>query len=283
MSAGEHTHHARSTPLLIAHITDTHITPPGRLLAGRLDSAARLAQAVRTIQALDVAPDCVLATGDLADRGEPEAYALLRATLAPLAMPVYAIPGNHDRREAMRQAFSDCDWMPRATGAPLCYDVRVGDLALIALDSLVEGEDHGLLGEAQLDWLEQRLAAARARPVVVMLHHPPVTSGIAIMDMMKLRDADRLGAIVARHPNIERILCGHLHRSMHLRWRGTVVSVPSSTVEQVHLGLAPDAALATIQEPPGLQLHYWIPGQGLVTHNVPIGAFAGPFYPYQAC
>ncbi|MCC7079519.1 MAG: hypothetical protein IT530_02515 [Burkholderiales bacterium] len=72
--------------------------------------------------------------------------------------------------------------------------------------------------------------------------------------------------------------CGHLHRSMHLRWRGTVVSAPSSTVEQVQLAFAPAAPLATLHEPPGLHLHRWSPPQGLVTHNVPIGDFAGPYF-----
>jgi 3',5'-cyclic AMP phosphodiesterase CpdA len=264
--------------VLIAQISDTHIVPPGQRLAGRLDSAERLAQAVRTIQALDLRPDCVLATGDLTDRGEPEAYAVLRHTLAALPMPVYAIPGNHDRREPMRQAFADCNWMPSKPGAPLCYRVHLQALTLIALDTLVEGEDYGQLGAGQLAWLDARLHEAAAQPVVIMLHHPPVASGIAAMDSMQLRDSDRFGAIVSRHGNIERILCGHLHRSMHLRWQGSVVSVPSSTVEQVRLTFAPDAPLASIQEPPGLQLHYWIDGQGLVTHNVPIGEFAGPFY-----
>jgi 3',5'-cyclic AMP phosphodiesterase CpdA len=263
--------------LLVAQISDTHITLPGQRLAGRLDSAARLAQAVGTIQALDLQPDCVVATGDLTDRGEPEAYVVLRHMLAALPMPVYAIPGNHDRREPMRQAFLDCDWMPAQSGTPLCYCVQLQALTLIALDTLVEGEDYGLLGDQQLEWLDARLHEAVAQPVVIMLHHPPVDSGIAIMDSMKLRDRERFGAIVARHPNIERILCGHLHRSMHVRWKGSIVSVPSSTVEQVRLTFAPDAALATMQEPPGLQLHYWAPKQGFVTHNVPIGDFPGPF------
>lgn len=263
--------------MLIAQISDTHITPPGERLAGRLDSAARLAQAVDTIRSLDVQPDCVLATGDLTERGEAEAYAALRRALAPLPMPVYAIPGNHDRREVMRQAFADCAWMPQEADSPVCYCVSLGEMVLIALDTLVEGKPYGMLGEAQLAWLEERLWEAGSRPTLIMLHHPPVASGIAIMDSMKLRDADRLGAIVARHAHIERILCGHLHRAMHLRWKGTVVSVPSSTVEQVQLTLARSGSLATIQEPPGLQLHYRAPDQELVTHNIPIGDYPGPF------
>jgi len=262
--------------LLIAQITDTHIAPPGELLAGRLDSAARLRQAVQTLARF--APDYVLASGDLTDRGEPAAYRLLRRLLAPLQAPVYAIPGNHDLREPMRAAFADCPWMPRAPGSRLHYEVRLGPFTLLALDTLVEREDHGLLGEPQLAWLEDRLRACAETPVLVMLHHPPVASGIAVMDAMKLRDAARFGAIVARHANIERILCGHLHRSMHLRWRGTLVSVPSSTVDQLALDLDANARLATVGEPAGLQLHYWHLQDGLVTHNVPIGEYEGPFY-----
>ena len=262
--------------MLIAQISDTHITPPGELLAGRIDSAARLRQAVETLQRFG--PDCVLATGDLTDRGEPQAYAQLRALLAPLPMPVYAIPGNHDLREPMRQAFADCDWMPRAPGSQLHYEVQAGPITVLALDTLVETQDHGELGEAQAEWLEQRLQRATSHPVVIMLHHPPLNSGIAVMDAMKLRDAMRFGEIVNGHSNIERVLCGHLHRSIHVRWRNTVVSVSSSTAEQLHLDRGAQAPLATVGEPAGLQLHYWDPQGGLVTHNVLIGKFAGPFY-----
>lgn len=261
--------------MLIAQISDTHITSRGILLGGRLDGAANLARVVDRLLALDVQPGCVLMTGDLTDRGQPEAYARLRATLARLPMPVYAIPGNHDSREAMRREFSDCAWMP-AQGR-LCYEIDLGSFRLLALDSLVDGKDYGMLGADQLGWLEERLAASRAARVLIMVHHPPINSGIAVMDTMKLRDAAAFGDIVAGHPNIERILCGHMHRSMHARWRGTVVSIPFSTVEQIHLGFAPDAPLGTIAEPPGFQLHYDDPADGLITHAVPVGRFEGPY------
>lgn len=263
--------------MLIAQVSDTHITAGGELLAGRLDSRRRLAHVVDRIQALDTRPDCLILSGDLTDRGAPEAYANLRATLAPLAVPVYAIPGNHDDREAMRHAFSDCAWMPRRAGTTLNYEVELGAFVLIALDSLALGEDHGMLGPDQLSWLARRLDAAAHRRVLIVVHHPPLNSGIAVMDAMKLRDAPAFGDIVARHPNVERILCGHMHRSMHARWRGSVVSIPFASVEQIHLGFAPQAALATIAEPPGFLLHYDDPSDGLVSHAVPVGDFAGPY------
>lgn len=262
--------------MLIAHITDTHLTRRGVLMGGRLDSAANLHRTIDRLLALDTRPDCVLLTGDLTDRGEAEAYARLRAALVRLSMPVYAIPGNHDDREAMRRAFSDCPWLP-AQGR-LCYEVEIGAFRLLALDSLVDGKEYGMLGTDQLAWLTQRLAAAGSARVLLMVHHPPINSGVAVMDTMKLRDAAAFGDIVAAHPNIERILCGHMHRSMHLRWRGTVVSIPFSTVEQIHLGFAAAAPLATIAEPPGFQLHYDDPVDGLITHAVPVGRFEGPYF-----
>jgi 3',5'-cyclic-AMP phosphodiesterase len=263
--------------MLIAHLTDTHVTAPGAMLGGRIDSGANLSRAVERLLALDASPDCVVMTGDLTDSGTPESYAALRHHLARLSMPVYAIPGNHDRREPMRQAFADCAWMPPEPGSPLCYEVELGPFTLIALDSLVEGKDYGALGARQLDWLRDRLVRASRRRVLVMVHHPPVNSGIAVMDAMKLQDAGPLGELMVAHPNVERILCGHLHRSMHLRWRGTLVSVPSSTVEQLHLAFDRHAPLGTICEPPGLQLHYDDPTDGLVSHAVPVGDFAGPY------
>jgi len=266
--------------MLIAHVSDTHVTAEGELLAGRIDSPAQLDRVVDTILALDTPPEAVLLTGDLTDRGEPEAYAVLRRILRRLPMPVYAIPGNHDRREPMRAAFADCGWTPATPGARLCYRFELGPFAVIALDSLVEGSDHGELGAEQLDWLRDQLVALAQRPALVMVHHPPVNSGIAVMDAMKLADAAPFGALVAAHGNVERILCGHLHRSMHLRWRGSMVSVPASSVEQLHLAFDPEAPLGTVAEPPGFLLHYLDSADGLISHAVPVGAFAGPYLDY---
>jgi 3',5'-cyclic AMP phosphodiesterase CpdA len=264
--------------VLIAQISDTHVTDPGELLAGRIDSSAQLARMVAQIRSLETRPDCLLASGDLTDRGTVQAYSELRRLLAPLALPIYAIPGNHDRREPMRDAFADCAWMPRQRGSRLCYQIALGALTLIALDTLVDGEDYGMLGAGQLDWLQSRLDATSGLPTIVMLHHPPVNSGLAVMDAMKLKDAAALGDLVSHYSHVERIVCGHLHRAMHARWRGTVVSVPSSPVEQLRLAFDPHAPLATLREPPGFLLHYWDAQDGLISHHVPVGDFPGPFF-----
>src|SRR6201989_920397 len=127
--------------MLIAQITDTHITSPGTLLMGMVDTASALERAVVAINRLDPSPDAVVLTGDLVESGAPEEYAHLRALLAPLRMPIFAIPGNHDAREPIRQTFIRDGYLPRQ--GSLDYAIEDYPLRIIALDTLVPGEGGG--------------------------------------------------------------------------------------------------------------------------------------------
>src|SRR5215470_7524092 len=97
--------------MIIAQITDLHIKPPGRLAYRKVDTAAHLRRAVVHLNGLDPRPAVVLVTGDLVDGGASAEYAELRALLAPLAMPFYLVPGNHDARDALRAGFPDHPWL----------------------------------------------------------------------------------------------------------------------------------------------------------------------------
>ncbi|HYP36368.1 MAG TPA: metallophosphoesterase, partial [Stellaceae bacterium] len=84
--------------MIVIQLSDPHILAPGELLYRRFDTAEFLARAVAQINRLDPLPDVAVVTGDLVDHGEPPEYEHLRALLAPLTMPVFVIPGNHDAR-----------------------------------------------------------------------------------------------------------------------------------------------------------------------------------------
>lgn len=260
--------------MLIAQITDTHIKPEGQISYGHVDTAAFLERAVAHVIGLKARPDMVLMTGDLVDSGAPVEYARLRALIAPLDMPVHLIPGNHDSRGPLRAAFPGHGYLP-ADGF-LHYVVETPALRLIALDTLVEGASHGALCDARLDWLEARLAES-ARPTVLFMHHPPFDCGIAAMDRERLlHGAERLADIVRRHPNVERALCGHVHRPIQTRWAGTIASTAPSSAHQITLDLDPAARLTYIMEPPAVALHRWDPAGGLASHLSYIGDFGGP-------
>jgi 3',5'-cyclic AMP phosphodiesterase CpdA len=264
--------------MLLAQISDTHIKPPGRLAYRRVDTATCLARCVQHLTRLRPRPDVVLATGDLTDAGGSDEYRHLRDLLAPLPMPVYLIPGNHDDRQALREAFGDHAYLPRE--GFLHYAIEGHPLRLLGLDTVVPGEAGGRMCEARLRWLDARLAEAPDRPTLIFMHHPPFVTGIEHMDRLGLADAEDMGAVVGRYACVEAVVCGHLHRPIHVRWHGTVATTAPSPAHQVVLDLREGGPSAFILEPPACLLHQWRPGTGLVTHTSYIGAFDGP-YPFH--
>jgi Icc protein len=265
--------------MLIAQLTDLHIKPPGRVAYGVVDTAAMLRAAVADLMAQPSPPDAVLLTGDLTDAGRSDEYALLRELLAPIRCPIYVIPGNHDDRAALRAGFADHAYLPPGDGF-IQYAVDDHPVRLIGLDTTIPGEAGGVLCADRLAWLDATLAAGRDRPTVVFLHHPPFPTGIAHMDKIGLEGAAALAAVIRRHPQVERVLAGHLHRSIQARWAGTLASTAPSPAHQVLLDLRPDAPAGFTLEPPGYQLHWFTPDAGIVSHTVTIGQFPGP-YPFR--
>ncbi|HKA03440.1 MAG TPA: phosphodiesterase, partial [Acidimicrobiales bacterium] len=208
---------------LVVQISDFHIVEAGQLLVGQVDTAAYLRAAVDHLNTLTPAPDVVVATGDLVNDGAEAQYEHLRQLLAPLRSPVRLVPGNHDERGAMRAAFPDHDELGRDGYVQYTID---GPVRVVVLDSSRFPEPGGRVDADQLAWLDATLAEAPTNPTIVVLHHPPFRTGIDHMDAMGLDPgaADRLAGVIARHPQVERIQSGHLHRSITTRWRGTVAA-----------------------------------------------------------
>jgi 3',5'-cyclic AMP phosphodiesterase CpdA len=232
--------------------------------------------ALRQLDALVPQPDLVLLTGDVVDDGSAADYATATRLLSRIRQPLLVIPGNHDEREAFRACFRHHPYVTRS--GPL--HVAVGDqgpVRIIGLDVTVPGFHHGDMDDDACAWLEARLAEESDRPTIIMMHQPPFDSGISCIDAYHCRQGARLAGIVARYPAVERILCGHIHRFMQLRFGGTLLITAPSTTTAIALRLAPDAEPASFIEPPAMLLHHWQPATGLITHLVPIGTFPGPF------
>ncbi len=266
-----------SKPLLIAQISDLHIKAPGSLAYGRVDTAKALERCVATLNALDPAPDFVVISGDLADTPNAEEYEHLRRLLQPLRLPFAAIPGNHDSRELMREAFPHASFA--ASSGPLDQRIELGGLDLLLADSSVPGKPHGELSALTLQWLETMLASSTDRPALLFLHHPPFVAGIWHMDGQNLHNADQLAALLPSHPRVRLIACGHVHRATLTMFAGRPCTICPAPNHAVDLDLAHLRQPSFKVEPPAFHLHVWFPGEGfgdLVTHQVPIGAFDGP-------
>jgi 3',5'-cyclic AMP phosphodiesterase CpdA len=267
--------------MLIAQLSDLHVRPHGKPAYGVVRTNTLLERALRTLAALKPAPDAVILTGDLTDCGLPEEYEILAAMLRRhLAMPVYAIPGNHDRRGEMKQHLGD--FTPAAKDSEfLHYVVDTHPVRLIMLDSIVPGAGHGELCAARLDFLDRALGEKPEKPTVVALHHPPLRCGITHMDRINLRQSDALAAVIAKHPQVERVLCGHHHRPIVARFAGTMIQVAPSVAHQVLFDQEPGAPAGFVMEPPAFLLHDWQRDSGMTSHQVYVESYPGP-YPFIA-
>ncbi|HET6305959.1 MAG TPA: phosphodiesterase [Rhodopila sp.] len=263
--------------MLICQLTDLHVRPRG-MAANRVSETNMLAErAFRVASAFTPRPDVAILTGDLTECGGEAEYENLAAILArSLSMPAYVIPGNHDRRETLRLGLGH---LPGVTDDPQFVQYAVEDhpVRLVMLDTLVPGESHGALSAAQLAWLDRTLAAEPEKPTLVGMHHPPFVTGIPHMDKIALRDAEAFRAVIARHSQVRRIVCGHHHRPIVGQCAQAVVSVAPSVAHQVELTFDPADPGAFNFEPPAFQLHKWDERHGFVSHTVYTDHYAGPF------
>jgi len=263
-------------PFLLAQLSDLHIGTRGRLAYGVVNTAEMLSACVRDLSGLKRLPDAAVISGDLTDHGRPEEYARLRELLAPLRMPLYLMPGNHDDRDALRAAFPDHEYL-RQSGEFIQYAIDEHPLRIVALDTVIPGESGGELCEKRIAWLDRTLAQAPERATAVFMHHPPFRTFIDAMDAHGLHDSAPLAEVIGRHSQVDAILCGHVHRPIEVRFAGTRASTAPSTAHQVALDFAESAPLRFVMEPPGYRLHAYLSETGLVSHTAYIGEFAGPY------
>ncbi len=212
----------------LLHISDTHLLAGGGSLYDRVPSERHLRQLFDEFEASGARPEAIVFTGDLADRGEPDAYARLRRIVEPAAERVGAeviwVMGNHDERRAFRRGLFDEVGSERPVDR--AYDVN--GLRVITLDSTVPGHHHGEVAEEQLDWLAEELSTDAPHGTILAMHHPPVPSVLDLAVSVELRDQAALAEVV-EGSDIRSIIAGHLHYSSTATFAGVPVSVASAT------------------------------------------------------
>ena len=253
--------------MLVAQITDLHLGfdpgNPDELNRQRLDRTVTL------LGEMVPQPDLLLVTGDIADNGDDaDSYQRFKEALADLPFPFYPAMGNHDSRAAYLEAFPE---VPTVDGF-LQYAIEDLAVRILVLDTLEVGRHGGGFCEIRARWLRARLAEAPDRPTLIVLHHPPIATGMSWMtENPDAAWVQRLRAIVEANPNIVAMVSGHLHRPIVTRWAGTTLAVCPAIAPQVALDLepmdvdAPDGRPMIVADHPWIALHYWN-GRELISH-----------------
>jgi Icc protein len=268
--------------LTIAQITDLHVTT-GQDPLNQLRNEQRLRQVLRSIHELQPRPVAIIASGDLVDHGDPAEYAELKRILADCQIPIYYAVGNHDRRQPFLDALGGSQ-APTDRNGYIQYTVDFEGLRMVVCDTLEEGRDRSGFSSERAQWLAETLDAAPDTPTIVVMHHPPILSGVKWMDpdpnapwIGELADAIR------GRQQVRVVLCGHVHRAFHGLLAGQVVATAPATSIQVTLNLSPvdmerpDGREILVAEPPGYVLV--VADEGRVTTHVCV---AGEFEPAVA-
>ena len=212
----------------ILHLSDTHLLAGPDPLYGAVDSRAKLVALFERLAEAERKPEAIVFTGDLTDKGEPEAYDELRSIVEPAAEQMGAkviwVMGNHDKRQHFKERLLD----EAPDMAPMDRVYEVNGLRIVTLDSTVPGYHHGELSDSQLSWLRSVLSTPAPEGTILALHHPPVPSVQDLTVLVELRHQRDLAAAL-EGSDVRAVIAGHLHYSTFTTFAGIPVSVASAT------------------------------------------------------
>lgn len=213
---------------LIVHLSDTHLLADGRPLFDAVDTEAQLQRVLEQLEISGVRPDAIVVSGDIADRGEPDAYRRARRAVEATAQRVGAavvwVMGNHDKREPFRAELLD----QPSDGSAVDGVMEVNGLRIISLDTSVPGFHHGEIESSQLDFLTETLRTPARFGTIIAMHHPPVPTPVAVLDILELTD-QHMFAKAIEGTDVRAIFAGHLHYSSSGRCAGVPVFVAGAT------------------------------------------------------
>ena len=211
-------------------VSDMHFMPSGQL-SHAIDTARRFREAVTHINELHLDAEFCILAGDLADRGETEAYQRLAAELEGLKIPYHLTIGNHDDRNRFAEVFGN---LANADTGKLDRVVDIHGQRIIILDSVEENEHHGRIAKSQLDWLDARLSEAREAPVIVVMHHN-ICKLMVSTDGIRLMNGDELAEALSTHKDVRAVVSGHVHLTSAGSYRG----IPFTTLSGCHYNIMP--------------------------------------------
>ena len=283
---------------ILVHFSDTHFLTGAAALYGTVDTDHTVHRALEQLHRSGIRPDALILTGDIADRGEADAYRRIRgiveAAAAQWQAKIIWVMGNHDQRAAFRSVLLGQD-QPGEAATPFVQDADVRDsadqdpadqdrtdqdpvdqvldldgLRIIALDTSVPGYHHGEVTDAQLEWLRGVLSTPARHGSILALHHPPIPTPLPLMSVLELQEQPRLAAVLAGS-DVRAILGGHLHYATQGLFAGIPVSVAAATCYTMDLS-APERELTGINGGQTLNLVHVYADQ--ITHSqVPLGVF----------
>ncbi len=252
-------------PVNLIQLSDLHLyAQSDRRLMG-IDTQQSFADVVEMMCTREKDIDHIIVTGDISQDDTLESYSYCHDILSSLNIPFSWLKGNHD-------GLADLG----SKHFPRCFPDRLllNRWAVLLLNTDAPGEVHGELSCDELDYLESLLADFKERPVMIAMHHPPVSVNSHWLDEISLRDGGRFMRLLEKYPQVQSIIHGHTHQDLDGIHKGLrILGVPSTCVQFLpeaeeftvdhlqpgyrRLRLYPDGGIKT--EVCRLPEHAWLP------------------------
>jgi Icc protein len=185
-------------------ISDSHI---GFTRPENPDVLGTFAATVAAINALAQPPAFVVHTGDVTHLAKPEQFDAAKHILSSLKAPVIVLPGEHDVIGTPRAFFAAFGRRDAPQG---WFSFDHGGIHFLALVNVFNFEIDGILGTAQLDFVEQDLAAQRTGTPIVVFAHVPLFALYPPWGWTT-QDGARVLAALRRFDAVT-VLNGHVHQ-----------------------------------------------------------------------
>ncbi|MEW8284918.1 MAG: 3',5'-cyclic-AMP phosphodiesterase [Candidatus Thiodiazotropha endolucinida] len=211
--------------LNLLQLTDSHLyADPSRSLLG-INTLETFDQVLAQALQETGNPDFILATGDLVHDASDTGYKRLLGRLQLTEIPTYCLPGNHDIPGKMKQILN-------LDNVHCIPSVQTKGWSLIFLDSTIAKSDGGRIDESQLELLRVLLRAHPDKHTMICMHHHPVPVGSRWMDTMVLENPDAFFKLIDANPQVQAVLCGHIHQAFDTEYRGVrLMGSPSTCVQ----------------------------------------------------
>ncbi|MDB6039729.1 MAG: metallophosphoesterase [Verrucomicrobiales bacterium] len=191
-------------------ISDSHI---GFNKPANMDVAGTLKQSIAKINALPVAPDFILHTGDLTHLSEPEEFDTLEQLLKTTKTgKIFYVPGEHDVLNDNGKQYRERFGKNTKGNGWFSFDHHgVHFIGLVNVLNIREG-GLGVLGNDQLEWLEDDLKAVSSSTPIVVFAHVPLWAAYPKWGW-GTEDAERALGYMKRFGSVT-VLNGHIHQTL---------------------------------------------------------------------
>ena len=213
----------------VLHVTDPHLFSDADSSLRGTVTHETLTGVLDHYLASDWSADLIAMTGDVIQDDTPAAYDRFVSLFAPLGLPVYCVPGNHDVRSIMSETLAHPPFY-------YCDSVEAGNWLITGIDSCLEGDAGGRVSDAELGRLEGLLAAATAEHVAICLHHPPLPMNSKWLDQVGLKNATEFLNMIARSGKVRTTLFGHVHQAFDEQHESIKIIGTPSTCRQFKPG-----------------------------------------------